>query len=100
MSGEIFGHNRSNSTRFQVQLFTCCDLSVFPYLLDIYSRDSSKTISNFLKVWNINWLFLKLNLFICIYLFFLETKGRQASAKAHEIVDYLASFPSDREESS
>ena len=30
--------------------------------------------------------------------FFLEPEGRQASAKAHEADDHMASFPSSREE--
>ena len=34
----------------------------------------------------------------CIDSFFFETKGRQASAKAQEVVHHLASFPSSREE--
>jgi hypothetical protein len=32
------------------------------------------------------------------FLFFFETEGRQASAKAHEVIDHLASFLSGREE--
>ena len=40
-------------------------LGLFIYLFHIISIDSSNMIGNFPEVLNFNWLFLKLNRFIC-----------------------------------
>ena len=63
---ENFRYNRSKSWCFQVQPVTCCDLSVFLHLFEVYSVDSgSKMIGHFPEVSNLRRLFLKLNRFIC-----------------------------------
>ena len=40
-------------------------LPVLLYSVEVYSRDSSNIIGNSPEVSNFNWLFLKLNRFIC-----------------------------------
>ena len=63
MTGEIFGHNgwdpsicKSNRLHVDILRFSFMELV---YIL------SSKIIGNFHVVLNFNWLFLKLNQFIC-----------------------------------
>ena len=60
-----FGHNWSKSWCFCTQQVTCCDLSIFLQVVKVYFIDFSKTTSNFPKLLKFNWLFLKLNQFIC-----------------------------------
>jgi hypothetical protein len=49
--------------------------------------------------WAAGSLFLSFFIFFFFFYFFLfEAEGQQASAKAHEEVDHLASFPLSREE--
>ena len=50
----------SKSDWLQVDIFRFCFHS-----FDVYSIDSSKMIGNPPEVSNFNWLFLKLNRFIC-----------------------------------
>ena len=54
VSGKDFGHNRSQSQCFQVQLVTCRHLSVFLHRFQEYSPSSSKTIDNSPEVLNFN----------------------------------------------
>ena len=66
LSEEIFGHNLSKSSCFQVQLVTCCDLCDFFFCnLRHIPQVPLKWSIIFVKSWNFNWLFLKLNRFIC-----------------------------------
>ena len=63
--GEILGLNRLRSKCLQVQPVTCGHPSVFLNEFEVYSINSSKVIGNSPEFLNLNWLFLKLNWFIC-----------------------------------
>ena len=67
---KVFGHIESVKILVILNPTGWLHVGIFPFFFhsfEVYSIDSSKRIGNFHSVLNFNWLFLKLNLFICNY---------------------------------